>query len=95
MSPGRQISVIGLGYVGLPVALAFVRAGNRVVAFDISERRVTELKAGVDSTGEVDPALLSEMLAREWRALWFIMVLAIAQTVLGVWRPRRRRRRSS
>ncbi|GAB3444294.1 nucleotide sugar dehydrogenase [Insolitispirillum peregrinum] len=49
----RKISVIGLGYVGLPVAVAFGRQAP-VVAFDINSRRIAELKAGHDRTGEVD-----------------------------------------
>lgn len=58
MSHGRLVSVIGLGYVGLPVAVSLSRLGP-VVAFDISERRVAELRAGRDHTGEVDPEELS------------------------------------
>ncbi len=59
MSHNRRISVIGLGYVGLPVAVAFAKAGTPVVAFDINPRRVAELKAGNDRTGEVSDADLA------------------------------------
>ncbi len=52
----RRISVIGLGYVGLPVAATFARAGHPVVAFDIDARRIGELRAGRDRTGEVEAA---------------------------------------
>jgi len=51
----RRLSVIGLGYVGLPVAATFANAGARVVAFDIDERRIAELIAAHDRTGEVEP----------------------------------------
>ncbi|MDZ7736305.1 MAG: nucleotide sugar dehydrogenase [Gammaproteobacteria bacterium] len=47
MSHGRKISVIGLGYVGLPVAVAFGKQG-RVVAYDNNPRRIRELKQGAD-----------------------------------------------
>jgi UDP-N-acetyl-D-galactosamine dehydrogenase len=57
MTHGRKISVMGLGYVGLPVAVAFGLKA-RVVGFDINAKRVAELKAGKDHTGEVDPAQL-------------------------------------
>jgi UDP-N-acetyl-D-galactosamine dehydrogenase len=50
----RRISVIGLGYVGLPVATTFARTGAPVVAFDIDQRRIAELAAGHDRTGEVN-----------------------------------------
>ncbi|HYG91165.1 MAG TPA: nucleotide sugar dehydrogenase [Azospirillum sp.] len=52
----RRISVIGLGYVGLPVAVAFGKAGVPVVGFDIDPRRVAALREGNDHTGEVDAA---------------------------------------
>ena len=40
----RHIAVIGLGYVGLPVAVAFARSGVRVVGFDINPDRIAELR---------------------------------------------------
>jgi UDP-N-acetyl-D-galactosamine dehydrogenase len=49
----ERIAVIGLGYVGLPVAVAFARRAARVVGFDISPRRIEALKRGDDRTGEV------------------------------------------
>lgn len=57
--PDRVISVVGLGYVGLPVACAFAAGGYRVVAFDIDAGRIAELKDGVDRTGEVEPQELA------------------------------------
>jgi UDP-N-acetyl-D-galactosamine dehydrogenase len=52
----RKIAVIGLGYVGLPVAVAFARSGAPVVGFDIAPERVAQLKAGIDRTREIAPA---------------------------------------
>ena len=54
----RRISVVGLGYVGLPVAVAFGRTA-RVVGFDVNPQRITELRAGYDRTGEVAAADLA------------------------------------
>jgi UDP-N-acetyl-D-galactosamine dehydrogenase len=48
----RIISIIGLGYVGLPLAVAFGKV-SRTVGFDVNERRIRELKDGYDRTGEV------------------------------------------
>ncbi|TQV80231.1 nucleotide sugar dehydrogenase [Aliikangiella coralliicola] len=48
----RKISVIGLGYVGLPVAVAFGNS-HQVVGFDLSSERISELKNGKDRTLEV------------------------------------------
>jgi UDP-N-acetyl-D-galactosamine dehydrogenase len=52
----RKIAVIGLGYVGLPVAVAFARAGSPVIGFDINESRIAELRSGHDRTREVEQA---------------------------------------
>jgi UDP-N-acetyl-D-galactosamine dehydrogenase len=49
----RKIAVIGLGYVGLPVAVAFARSGAPVIGFDIDRKRVDELRSGHDRTLEV------------------------------------------
>lgn len=54
MMHGRKIAVIGLGYVGLPVAVSFARSGVPVVGFDVDPRRVGELREGKDRTREVD-----------------------------------------
>jgi UDP-N-acetyl-D-galactosamine dehydrogenase len=50
----RKIAVIGLGYVGLPVAVAFAREGFVVVGFDIDSVRIRELGEGLDRTREVE-----------------------------------------
>ncbi|MFZ5841326.1 MAG: nucleotide sugar dehydrogenase [Pseudomonadota bacterium] len=64
MPHSRKIAVIGLGYVGLPVAVAFGRQaaidGVETIGFDINTKRIAELKAGQDHTGEVTSAELAE-----------------------------------
>ena len=50
----RKISVIGLGYVGLPVAVAFAEAGFNVVGFDTNTHRIKELTDAYDKTFEVE-----------------------------------------
>lgn len=54
MENKRSVSVIGLGYVGLPVAVAF-GLKRRTIGFDIDGLRIKELIDGHDRTGEVDP----------------------------------------
>jgi UDP-N-acetyl-D-galactosamine dehydrogenase len=56
----ERIAVLGLGYVGLPVALAFARKFQDTVGFDISEERVKSLANNHDWTGEVTEAELRE-----------------------------------
>jgi UDP-N-acetyl-D-galactosamine dehydrogenase len=57
----RRIGVIGLGYVGLPVAVAFARRFASTVGFDISPTRVAALRDHHDATGEVDHDTLCEI----------------------------------
>ena len=47
------ISVIGLGYVGLPVAVAFAKSNYDVIGFDLNKNRLNELSLKNDKTGEV------------------------------------------
>lgn len=55
----RKISVVGLGYVGLPVAVEFGK-NQHVIGFDINQVRIQELKQGIERTNEVSPKELSE-----------------------------------
>ncbi|HXV21121.1 MAG TPA: nucleotide sugar dehydrogenase [Desulfuromonadales bacterium] len=53
-----KIALVGLGYVGLPLAAAFGRKAE-VIGFDISEKKIAELKRGYDATGELSTAELA------------------------------------
>ncbi|THI82711.1 MAG: nucleotide sugar dehydrogenase [Nitrospira sp. CG24A] len=55
---GRKIAVVGLGYVGLPIAVAFGKR-QRVIGFDINKAKILELEKGFDRTGEVSAADLN------------------------------------
>ncbi|MBN9287159.1 MAG: GDP-mannose dehydrogenase [Gammaproteobacteria bacterium 39-13] len=59
MSHQRKIAVIGLGYVGLPVAVAF-GLKDHVIGFDINPKRINDLKKSMDVTGEVTSMELSQ-----------------------------------
>ena len=54
-----RLAIIGLGYVGLPLAVEFGKKRS-IVGFDINERRVEELRSGQDHTLEVSSAELAE-----------------------------------
>lgn len=60
MKGSFNIAVIGLGYVGLPLAAEFAKKFS-VIGFDINKRRVDELRAGTDSTLEVESAALKSV----------------------------------
>jgi UDP-N-acetyl-D-glucosamine/UDP-N-acetyl-D-galactosamine dehydrogenase len=53
-----KIAIIGLGYVGLPVALAFADRFPNTVGFDINRQKVDQLKQGIDVTGEITSEIL-------------------------------------
>lgn len=58
VSAGTRVTVIGLGYVGLPLAVALARQFY-VTGLDIDHRRITELSDGHDRTGEIETARLA------------------------------------
>ena len=59
-----KIAIIGLGYVGLPLARLFATKYS-VIGFDINENRISELMSGVDSTLELDDEVLKLVLVSE------------------------------
>jgi UDP-N-acetyl-D-galactosamine dehydrogenase len=62
--PVQKIAVIGLGYVGLPLAIEFAKK-HKVLGFDINNKRVTELLENTDITKEADLAALKQVLDTE------------------------------
>ena len=54
-----KIAIIGLGYVGLPLAIEFGKI-YKTIGFDINKSRITDLTNGVDNTLEVDSKTLKE-----------------------------------
>lgn len=63
MSSDHRVAIVGLGYVGLPLALSFHEAGLEVVGVDASQRRVDELSAGRSPIDDIDDARLGRGLA--------------------------------
>ncbi len=60
----KKIAIIGLGYVGLPLAVEFAKK-RPVVGFDISEKRIRELNEGHDPTLEVEDAELQAVIKKK------------------------------
>ncbi len=59
----HKIAIIGLGYVGLPLAVEFAKK-YPVVGFDINEKRVSDLRGGLDCTSEATSDQLEEVLKK-------------------------------
>jgi UDP-N-acetyl-D-glucosamine dehydrogenase len=57
------ISVIGMGYVGLPLAVEFARAGFKVIGIDIDEKKVKSVNSGVSYINDVSDHELSEAVS--------------------------------
>ena len=49
----ETMSVVGLGYVGMPLAVAFAAKGINVIGFDLNEKKIKLYKSGIDPTKEV------------------------------------------
>src|SRR3954452_14118951 len=59
----RRVGVVGLGYVGLPLALAFALEGNEVVGLDVDSRRVEQIRSGESYVEDVDADDLASAVA--------------------------------
>ena len=53
ISKEESLSVVGLGYVGMPLAVAFAAKGINVIGFDLNEKKIELYKSGIDPTKEV------------------------------------------
>lgn len=62
-----KIAVIGLGYVGLPLARLFATK-YQVAGFDINQNRITSLRSGTDSTLEVSDEVLQKVLVNDFKS---------------------------
>ncbi|WP_294240634.1 nucleotide sugar dehydrogenase [uncultured Chryseobacterium sp.] len=64
MNSKHKIAVIGLGYVGLPLARLFATQYS-VVGFDINQKRIEDLQRGMDTTFEVENTILQSVLSED------------------------------
>jgi len=57
-----HVGVIGLGYVGLPLALSFAESGVKVIGFDTTEERVAKLNSGENYISDIDSVVLKSIV---------------------------------
>jgi UDP-N-acetyl-D-glucosamine dehydrogenase len=67
-SKTAQVGIIGLGYVGLPLARAFTECGFPVLGFDVDPDKVAKLQWGESYIGHIPSALIQEMRAKRFEA---------------------------
>ena len=77
----KQICVIGVGYVGLVTAACFADLGNRVVALDVDEQRVENLKKGIMPIYEPG---LEELVKRNTKGGRLSFTTSYAEALKGV-----------
>ena len=54
----EKLSLIGLGYVGMPIAVAFDKKGIKVIGFDLNKEKIDLYKSGIDPTHEVGDVII-------------------------------------
>ncbi len=79
------------GWAWAKLLLAFPLFEGTLATIDSSARYATVFAVDL-AEGRADPSRLEALIAVEWRSLFIIMALAVVQTIIGVWRPRKRRR---
>ena len=60
MSREESLALVGLGYVGMPIAVAFAKKGIRVIGFDLNESKIEQYRSGFDPTNEVGDDVIRE-----------------------------------
>jgi len=63
-SKEHPIGIVGLGYVGLPLAVAFANKGYKVVGVDVNKKRVSEVNAGMSPITDVKNASLQRLVKK-------------------------------
>ncbi len=56
----EKLAIVGLGYVGMPIAVAFAKKGLNVVGFDLNKAKIELYKSGIDPTKEVGDSVIKE-----------------------------------
>lgn len=56
----EKISIVGLGYVGMPIAVAFANKGIEVIGFDLNKEKIKLYKNGIDPTNEVGDEVIKK-----------------------------------
>ena len=80
VSGKEKMALVGLGYVGMPIAVAFAQKGIDVIGFDLNQEKIALYKKGIDPTREVGDEAIKETTVqftfdeRDLRKAKFIIV---------------------
>ena len=87
MNKEKKIAVIGLGYVGLPLAVEFAKK-YKTIGFDINRSRVKALKKGEDHTLEVASNDLKAVLINDTEALLKLRLVCYQRLISSIYKRR-------
>jgi UDP-N-acetyl-D-glucosamine dehydrogenase len=87
-----RIGVIGLGYVGLPLAVEFLDAGHEVVGVDVDQRRVQSIAAGVSDVEDIPSERLARALPRLTVSTRYTDLAGVDTAIIAVPTPLSRNR---
>ncbi len=59
------IGIVGLGYVGLPISLAYINNGQKVIGFDVAQDKIDALRAGQSYLGHIDSGVIEDAMATQ------------------------------
>ncbi|RLA52208.1 MAG: nucleotide sugar dehydrogenase, partial [Gammaproteobacteria bacterium] len=92
MDASDTVAIVGLGYVGLPLAVAFGRQ-RRTIGLDLNEEKLAHYRAGHDPSGEVEPEQLAQATSLEFTsdaaklAEADIIIVVVPTPIDAAWRP--------
>ena len=69
----ESLSLVGLGYVGMPIAHAFAKRGLNVIGFDLNKEKIELYKSGVDPTKEIGDEEIAKTKVKFSISLCFII----------------------
>ena len=81
MAESRTVGIVGLGYVGLPLAVEFAQAGDNVIGVDISASRIASLRAGESYIEDV-PSEAIQAISDRFQVTTRVAGLALADAII-------------
>ncbi len=81
MTQSRTVGIVGLGYVGLPLAVEFAQAGDNVIGVDISASRIASLRAGESYIEDV-PSEAIQAISERLQVTTRVAGLALADAII-------------
>ncbi|WP_088810804.1 MULTISPECIES: nucleotide sugar dehydrogenase [Listeria] len=82
LSKDAKVAIVGLGYVGLPLAMAFSRKGFQTIGFDISENKINTLQKGESDIADISDEVLRKELASNFSVTNDAIAISAADAII-------------